>query len=96
MLTDVEFFGGLARGPGAARAVCGLPVLRKDFTVDRPRRLRRPPHGRGRVLLIAAALDDAELAFHALARDLGLDALVEIHDEAELERALAAGATWSG
>ena len=87
MLTDREFFGGSASDLTEARAVTKLPVLRKDFTVA--------PHdvcdarlmGADGVLLIAAALSAGELRdFHALAAEVGLDALVEVHDEAELER----------
>jgi len=89
VLTDVDFFGGSADDLRAARAACGLPVLRKDFTVTAADVCDARIMGADAVLLIAAALDDAELAdFHALATELGLDVLVEIHDEAELERAL--------
>ncbi|MFN0090855.1 MAG: indole-3-glycerol phosphate synthase TrpC [Acidimicrobiales bacterium] len=96
-LTDAEFFGGSPADLAAARAGSGLPVLRKDFTVCERDVLDARVMGADCVLLIAAALDDAELAaFHALAAEVGLDALVEIHDEAELERALAVGATLVG
>ena len=89
VLTDVEFFGGSAADLAAARGASGRPVLRKDFTVDARDVCDARLMGADCVLLIAAALDDAELAdFHQLARDIGLDVLVEIHDEAELERAL--------
>jgi len=89
VLTDVEFFGGSAADLAAARAAGGRPVLRKDFTVDARDVCDARLMGADCVLLIAAALDDAELAdFHQLAREIGLDVLVEIHDEAELERAL--------
>jgi indole-3-glycerol phosphate synthase len=72
-----------------ARSAGGRPVLRKDFTVDARDVCDARIMGADCVLLIAAALDDAELAdFHQLAREIGLDVLVEIHDEAELERAL--------
>ena len=92
MLTDVEFFGGSAADLAAARAASGRPVLRKDFTVDARDVCDARIMGADCVLLIAAALDDAELAdFHQLAREIGLDVLVEIHDEAELERALRVG-----
>jgi indole-3-glycerol phosphate synthase len=93
VLTDAEFFGGSAADLAAARGAGGRPVLRKDFTVDARDVCDARLMGADCVLLIAAALDDAELHdFHQLARDVGLDALVEIHDEAELERALAIGA----
>ena len=85
MLTDQEFFGGSAADLRAARAAVPLPVLRKDFTVTAADVCDARIMGADCVLLIAAALDDRELTdFHALARELGLDALVEIHDEAEL------------
>lgn len=89
VLTDVDHFGGSPDDLRAARAGCGLPVLRKDFTVSAHDVYDARLMGADAVLLIAAALDDAELAeFHARAVDVGLDVLVEIHDEAELERAL--------
>jgi len=97
VLTDVEFFGGTADDLAAARGACGLPVLRKDFTVSALDVVDARLMGADAVLLIAAALDDAELRdFSALARQLGLDALVEIHDEAELDRAVAVGADLVG
>jgi indole-3-glycerol phosphate synthase len=97
VLTDAEFFGGSAHDLAAARDAVGLPVLRKDFTVAEADVYDTRLLGADAVLLIAAALDDAELAgFHALARELGLDALVEVHDEAELERALGVGADLIG
>ena len=97
VLTDEAFFGGSAADLAAARAACRLPVLRKDFTVAAADVADARCMGADCVLLIAAALDDAELArLHALAGDVGLDALVEVHDEAELARALAVGATLVG
>ncbi len=97
VLTDVEFFGGSADDLQAARSACSLPVIRKDFTISERDVLDARIMGADCVLLIAAALDRAELAsLHALAIDVGLDALVEIHDEAELEHALAAEATLIG
>jgi len=97
VLTDVEYFGGTIDDLQAARAACSLPVIRKDFTVSERDVLDARLIGADCVLLIAAALDPSELAaFHALAVDIGLDALVEIHDEVELEHALAAGATLIG
>jgi len=74
-----------------------VPVLRKDFTVSAADVCDARVMGADAVLLIAAALDDAELAdFHALAIELGLDALVEVHDEPELERAMRVDATLVG
>lgn len=97
VLTDEEWFGGSVADLRAARAAVSLPVLRKDFTVHRHDVLDARIMGADCVLLIAAALNDDELAeFHASAVELGLDALVEIHDEAELERALAVDATLIG
>jgi len=97
VLTDVEHFGGSVADLQSARAACSLPVIRKDFTVSERDVLDTRIMGADCVLLIAAALDPAELAsFHALATDIGLDVLVEIHDEAELEHALAAEATLIG
>jgi indole-3-glycerol phosphate synthase len=93
VLTDEEFFGGSVADLQAARAACGLPVLRKDFTVSAHDVCDARLMGADCVLLIAAALTPDELRrFHALADHLGLDVLVEIHDEHELEAALAAGA----
>jgi indole-3-glycerol phosphate synthase len=93
VLTDAEFFGGSPDDLRAARAATRVPVLRKDFTVSPADVCDARIMGADAVLLIAAALDDDELAdLHTLAVDVGLDALVEVHDEAELDRALAAGA----
>ena len=97
VLTDEEWFGGSAADLSLARSAVALPVLRKDFTVHRHDVLDARIMGADCVLLIAAALDDAELAeLHRLATDVGLDVLVEIHDEPELERALAVDATLVG
>ncbi len=97
VLTDADWFGGSAEDLAAARQAVSVPVLRKDFTVSEADVCDARILGADAVLLIAAALDDAELAaFHALAGEVGLDALVEIHDEAELERALTVGATLIG
>jgi len=97
VLTDVDFFGGSPADLASARGACALPVLRKDFTVDERDVLDARLMGADCVLLIAAALDDGELAaFGDLAAEVGLDALVEIHDESELERAMAVGADLVG
>ena len=97
VLTDAEFFGGAPADLAAARAACALPVLRKDFTIDARDVADARIMGADAVLLIVAALDDVELrTFLDLARDLSLDALVEVHDERELERAADAGATIIG
>jgi indole-3-glycerol phosphate synthase len=97
VLTDVDHFGGSAADLQAARGAVALPVLRKDFTVSAHDVADARLMGADCILLIAAALDDAELrAFHALALELGLDALVEVHDEAEVARAVAVGASLVG
>ena len=97
VLTDEEFFGGSVADLQAARSACSLPALRKDFTVSARDVADARIMGADAVLLIAAALDETFLAeLHSLAADLGLDALVEVHDERELETALAAGATLVG
>lgn len=97
VLTDGTFFGGSAVDLQAARNACSLPVLRKDFTVCAHDVVDARLMGADCVLLIAAALDPTELVdLHGLARQIGLDALVEIHDEAELEHALHAQATLVG
>ncbi len=97
VLTDADAFGGSADDLRRARAACALPVLRKDFTVCDLDVLDARLMGADCVLLIAAALQPAELAaLHALALDVGLDALVEVHDEQELDAALGAGATLIG
>ena len=80
-----------------ARAAVQLPVLRKDFTVCALDVLDARLMGADAVLLIVAALSDRELSqLHALALEVGLDALVEVHDEMELDRALAVNATLIG
>ncbi len=97
VLTDVDFFGGSVDDLLTARNACSLPVLRKDFTVSARDVCDARIMGADCVLLIAAALDQAELeSFLKLARAIGFDALVEIHDEAELDRAIAAGADLIG
>ena len=97
VLTDETYFGGSADDLQAARAAVDVPVLRKDFTVSIADVRAARAMGADAVLLIAAALDDDELRdCHAAAVDLGLDVLVEIHDEPELERALRVGASVVG
>lgn len=97
VLTDVDFFGGSVADLQVARAACGLPVIRKDFTVSANDVADARLMGADCVLLIVAALDDAELAtFAQVARIVKIDALFEIHDEPELERALRAGASLVG
>ncbi len=97
VLTDAEFFAGSPQDLRAARAACTLPVLRKDFTVCGADVCDARLMGADAVLLIVAALSDDELvSFLSLSQELLLDALVEVHDEAELERALDAGAELVG
>jgi indole-3-glycerol phosphate synthase len=97
VLTDADYFGGSPDDLRKARRAVDLPVLRKDFTVSANDVADTRLMGADAVLLIVSALDDAELGdFHALAIELGLDVLVETHDEAEVERALAVGATLVG
>ena len=97
MLTDAEFFGGTAADLVDARAATDLPVLRKDFTVGPADVCDARIMGADAVLLIVAALSSLELRQLAeLAAQFGLDTLVEVHDEAELEVALGAGATVVG
>ena len=89
VLTDKQFFQGCADYLKQARASCHLPVLRKDFMVDAYQIYESRAMGADAVLLIAACLDDAQLQdFEAIARDLDMAVLVEVHDAAELERAL--------
>lgn len=90
VLTDQFFFGGLMADLGEVRAVCPLPLLRKDFIVSPQAVCDTRLANADAVLLIVAALSDEELRrFHALANELELTALIEVHDERELERALA-------
>lgn len=88
VLTDERFFGGSDDTLLDVRAAVTLPILRKDFTVDPWQVAETAALGADAVLLIVAALDDGRLAeLHAAASDASLDVLVEVHDEAELERA---------
>jgi indole-3-glycerol phosphate synthase len=89
VLTDRDFFQGSPDYLRAARAACNIPVLRKDFLIDAYQVYEAGAMGADCILLIVAALDDARLAdFAHLAAELGLAVLVEVHDGAELERAL--------
>jgi indole-3-glycerol phosphate synthase len=93
VLTDEEFFAGRLEYMTAAREACSLPVLRKDFIIDDYQLYEARAAGADAVLLIVAALRPAQLRdLLALTRSLGMSALVESHDEAELEIALESGA----
>jgi indole-3-glycerol phosphate synthase len=93
VLTDEPHFGGSLADLRAARAACGLPIIRKDFVVDRYQLYEAAVNGADAVLLIVAALSDEDLrSLYVEARSIDLDCLVEVHDGEELERALEAGA----
>ena len=97
VLTDEKFFQGSLEYLRLIRQAVNLPLLRKDFIIDERQILEAVEGGADAILLIVAILNDAQLRqFHALATGAGLAVLVEVHDEAELERALAAGAQLVG
>lgn len=93
VLTDEKYFQGKLDYLAEVRAAAALPLLRKDFIIDEYQVVEAARAGADAVLLIAACLNDSQLkGYRELAEREGLDALVEVHDEAELERALASGA----
>ena len=98
MLTDRPFFGGSVDDLQRARAAVEIPALRKDFTIDETQVYESRVVGADAVLLIVAALTDDGLltGLRELAEEVGIVALVEAHDDAELDRALAAGASIVG
>ncbi len=97
VLTDEKFFQGSLEYLKQIRQAVSLPLLRKDFVIDERQILEAVEWGADAVLLIVAILSDEQLRrFQALAKGAGLAALVEVHDEAELDRALAAGAELLG
>ncbi len=97
VLTDIDFFQGADEYLQQARAACALPVLRKDFNVDPYQLFEARALGADAILLIVAALEDGELVELArVAKRLGMDALVEVHDGEELERALRTDAPLVG
>ena len=97
VLTDIDFFHGADAYLVEARNACSLPVLRKDFIIDEYQVYEARTLGADCILLIVAALEESALAdFSALAQSLGMDVLVEVHDDEELTRALATSATLIG
>ncbi|MEW6398280.1 MAG: indole-3-glycerol phosphate synthase TrpC [Bacillota bacterium] len=97
VVTESRFFRGDPEELPRVRKAVGLPVLRKDFVIDEYQVYQTAALGADAILLIAAVLPPPNLGdAHALARELGLDVLVEVHGEAELEAALAAGAELVG
>lgn len=91
VLTDIDYFQGSDLFLQQARAACKLPVIRKDFMVDPYQIVEARALGADCVLLIVSALDDVKMAeLAAVAKSVGLDVLVEVHDGDELERALKA------
>ncbi len=97
VLTESEYFGGSLDDLVEARGACDLPLLRKDFMVDEYQLLEARAAGADAVLLIVAALSTERLReLMAAASDLGMDTLVEVHDEGEVETAVEAGAELLG
>jgi indole-3-glycerol phosphate synthase len=93
VLTDVDFFQGSLDYIPAVRAAVGLPVLRKDFIIHECQVNQARAYGADAILLIVAILDQHQLRdYRELAEGLGMDSLVEVHDEWEAERALESGA----
>ena len=97
VLTDIDFFQGSDEYLKQARAACDLPVIRKDFIVDTYQVYEARAMGADCILLIVAVLTDEQMStLYSLARDLGMDVLIEVHDEEELQRSLPLGADLVG
>ena len=97
VLTDEKFFQGSLEDLRRIRAAVSLPLLRKDFIIDEQQILQAAQNGADAILLIVRILNDQQLSlFHSLAAEAGLAALVEVHNEADLDRALACGAQLIG
>ena len=97
VLTDIDFFQGSDEYLIQARNACDLPVIRKDFIVDTYQVYEARAMGADCILLIVAVLTNNQMAeLYSLARELGMDVLIEVHDEAELHRALPLGADLVG
>ena len=97
VLTDCSFFQGSLADLQAARAACTLPVLRKDFIISEYQVFEAAAAGADAILLIAAILDPGEMcAWREMAREYGMAALVEVHDECDLKAAVESGAQLIG
>lgn len=97
VLTDIDFFQGSDEYLQQARAACNLPVIRKDFIIDPYQVYEARAIGADCILLIVAVLSDEQMqALYDLATELGMDVLIETHDEAELKRALPLNADLVG
>ena len=97
VLTDIDFFQGADEYLIEARAACSLPVIRKDFIIDTYQVYEARSMGADCILLIVSVLNDEQITtLYHLALDLKMDVLIEVHDEAELHRALPFGATLVG
>lgn len=97
VLTDIDFFQGSDEYLIQARAACNLPVIRKDFFIDTYQVYEARAMGADCILLIVAVLSDEQMStLYSLARKLGMDVLIEVHDEEELQRSLPLGADLVG
>ena len=97
VLTDVDFFQGSLKYLLQVRSTINLPVLRKDFIIDPLQIEEASIHGADAILLIAAILSQSQISeYQQMAKELGMDSLVEIHDEDDLEKALGAQAALIG